>query len=175
MFRYQRLSKEQRRVKILSYLTKHPDSTFRDLSEDGLAYDLRVVYNKRICDAKMDAGIHGNAVTLEQRRHKVLAYLQEHPTATFSDFREAGLSYDLLLAYEGKINTARKAAGLLDDGSISAADAARILGVSRERVSQLFENGKLSGHRLGRKVFVTSSSIKKWKQKKSSRENIRTA
>lgn len=175
MAKYQRLSKEQRRVKILSYLTKHPDSTLGDLSGDGLGYDLRVVYNRNMSDAKMDAGIHVNAVTLKQRRHKVLAYLQEHPTATSSDFREAGLSNDLFLAYENKVNTARKAAGLLDEGSISAADAARILDVSRERVSQLFEEGKLSGHRLGRKVFVTSSSVKERKRKKSSRENIRTA
>lgn len=42
---------------------------------------------------------------------------------------------------------------------VSASEAAKILGVSRSRISQMLKNNKLEGFRVGRDTYITTASI----------------
>lgn len=59
----------------------------------------------------------------------------------------------------GRILVVSVEASLDDIEAVSASDAAKLLGVSRPRVSQMLKTGQLIGWNVGRSVFVTRASI----------------
>ena len=150
----------QRQRKLLSYIKKNPDAYWRDLATDGYGYDLRVLYGNRIRDARRDAGVDRKAVVLEQRRQRVLIYLQDNPKATRKDLRKAGLGSDLQIVYRGRINEARRGAlDLAPDKYLTVEGAAARLGMSKGKVWNMIYNGTLSEYRAGGTVFVLASGV----------------
>lgn len=101
--------------------------------------------------------------SFELRRSRVLEYLRQYPYATWKDITEAGLQYDFWIAYGERIQEARR-----DAGYVSGAEVARILGISRDRVSRLFASHKLDGHRMGRSILISLASVENRQQKKKS-------
>lgn len=52
------------------------------------------------------------ALDLIYRKERVTSYLYRHPQATAQDLKNAGLGFDLGIAYNGRINDARKDVGI---------------------------------------------------------------
>jgi len=160
--------RENWRQEIRDYLTNHPKATGGDLRKAGLHGKLRSAYDCNLTNARRDAGLHipDKEERGEESRNRVLSYLKEHPNARYTDLEEVGLLTDFNFVYKGKGNimSARRDAGIVPTDYISAAEAARELDVSRERVSQLFEKGQLDGYKLGRSVYISLSSVENRKQ-----------
>ncbi len=154
---------ERSRQRVREHLAAHPDSKRRDLEHAGLGWDLLIGYSGRINAARRDLALperpRGTRVSREQRRQRLAAYLAEHPAATSRDLEHMGYSRDLCVAYGNCMDAARRAAGVLPAGYVSAAEAARKLRVSREWISQLVGTGQLEGYRLGRRLYVRSAGV----------------
>lgn len=60
----------------------------------------------------------------------------------------------------GRILLVAVEVNLKDINTVSAKDAANLLGISKSRVSQMLKSGQLAGYREGRDTFVTLDSIK---------------
>lgn len=166
------------RQRVLEHLIKHPTATVADVRKAGLSWHLRLGYGNRLNDARKDANIDVKLLYAERlkkveerhneiekrRKEKVITFFKKHPKTTKPYIIKAGLGRDFNFAYNGAINRARKDAGILTDEYVSAAETARQLDVSKERVSQLFEGKKLNGYRLGRLVYISLESIESRKQ-----------
>lgn len=71
------------------------------------------------------------------------------PTPTFGNLPEHG----------GRIGIVAVDASLASIDSVSAAEAARLLGVTQGRISQMLASGQLEGYHVGRAAFITRASI----------------
>ncbi len=161
---------ERSRRRVLDYLRGHPDYSADDLRGAGLGYDLFVGYGNRTNSARRELGLEERLAgfrpaPIGRRQQNVMAYLKAHPDVTRRDLASAGLNRDLRIAYGG-INAARIAAGILPEGYISGAEASRTLGLSKERVSQLYDNHRFDGHRLGKRLFVSAADVEAMKKKR---------
>ncbi len=107
---------EELQQSFLSYLKEHPEATTEDVKGAGFGYDLWIAYRGRINDARRDAGIGIRNVkqflSLKERKQRVRSYLQGYPEANTEDVKGAGFGYDLWIAYRGRINDARRDAGI---------------------------------------------------------------
>lgn len=74
---------------------------------------------------------------------------QALPEATFGNVPVHG----------GRIAIVAVQADLDSIDTVAACDAAKMLGVSRARVSQMLSAGQLEGYRKGRSTFVTRASV----------------
>ena len=97
----------------------------------------------------------------EYYRGRIVNYLIDNPEAMAKDLIANGHGWDLGIAYNGRINDAKRDAGIIPKGYISAAEAARQLNTSRSRISSLFNTGKLNGCRIGKSVFICLAGKKK--------------
>lgn len=165
--------KERFKKRLSAYLKENPSATASDVRKAGFGWDLGLGYDNRINDARRDAGIDIKMIYAERRKileersktlkeeykKKLINFLNSNPKASIYDIMDAGLGPALHLGYRSRLDDARKDAGILTEGYVYAAEASRILGVSRERVSQLFKNHEIDGYRLGRRVLISLDSI----------------
>ena len=164
------LSKQERKIRILSYLRKHPEATITQIKRDGVYQDLTTGYKNLLGRARIDAGLRPDEPKRrrqEQRadpRHKqsLLTWLQKHPFATHRDLIDANLHEPLEFHFAGGLSRAKRAAKIFPD-HVLGAEAARKLHVSRERAYQLFRTGILKGFRSGRFIYVTKDSVKAYR------------
>ena len=105
-----------------------------------------------------------NKSATEERKQKIVRYLKRHRNATWGNVERDGLIYDLRVAYQGKINDARRDAGLIPDGYITRLEAAEILGVRGVYVTQLAREGMLNGYRVVRNLYVSLEDVQRLKQ-----------
>ena len=75
---------------------------------------------------------------------------EEVPNATLGHVPERDSGRILIVAVDADIDTV---------DAVSASEAARMLGVSNGRVSQMVKGGQLQGFKKGRDAFVTRASI----------------
>lgn len=85
---------------------------------------------------------------LGEAEHALMARLTM-PAATFNNTPVHG----------GRVGVVAVQASLDAIDAVSASEAARLLGVSRGRVSQMLKSGLLEGYSKGRSTFVTRASI----------------
>jgi len=153
---------EESKKRVLDYLREHPDAKVLDLENAGLSYDLSVGYDNKLNDARSYLGLEerarGQQLSKKQRKQRILSYLREHPNATTPEIERAGYKTELYVVPEN-IDSLRVEAGIIPEGHISAAEAARKLGKSREGISFLFRDGKLGGLKVGRRMYISETSV----------------
>ncbi len=151
---------ERMKQKVLQYLLKKSDATLADLHEAGLGGHLHFGYGGQINAARRALGLEERKgggqlkLTKAKREERLLAYMRAHPNATRAEL----VGYDVKVVY-GNIHAARIAAGLVPKGYIHVTEAARLLGVSRVRVSQLREKGEFASLNVGANYYVSLLSI----------------
>ncbi len=167
--------------RLSEYVTGNPVATTSDVRKAGFGWDLSLGYGNRLNDAKREVGIDIERIYSERRRtlkerHKdeIISFLNDNRTATAYDIKEAGLGHALDYGYNRRLNDARRDAGILRVGYVSAAETSRMLGLSRERVSQFFYANRLEGYTVGRHVFISLDSIKNLMEKRYQRTQIKT-
>lgn len=112
------LSKQERKIRILLYLRKHPEATITQIKRDGVYQDLTTGYKNLLGRARIDAGLRPDEPKRrrqEQRadpRHKqsLLAWIQKHPFATHQDLINANLHKPLEFHFAGGLSRAKRAA-----------------------------------------------------------------
>jgi len=155
---------EQSKQRILDYLRENTDANAPDLDNAGLAYDLSVGYAGRINEARNEAGLGEFAPgenikpSKKQRKQRILSYLREHPEASFPDLVKAGYGHHLTAIGNG-IDNLRRDADIVPNGYISGAEAADKLESSRQWVSKLFKQGKIDGIKVGKRLYVSETSV----------------
>lgn len=160
---------KQSRQRVLAYLREHPNADAQDFENDGLVYDLSIAYDSnRINAARRDLDLEEKHVgkqpslSKEQRRQRLLDYLKEHPNVTMGNINNTHRG-DVSIVYGG-IDAARRDAEIIPVDYISAAQSGRELGITRERISQLFEKGQLDGCRVGRRLYISLVDVENRKQ-----------
>lgn len=149
--------------RLRTYLGEHPDAIVRDLKVAGLMWDLYFGYEGSLDDARRDAGIDKKSA-VAKRKEKIITYLKEHPNATTRDLKETELRNAFYSVYRYRIDEARRDAGIITDGYVSGAEAARMLGITRQFVSDLFKRHKLDGYKVGWSLFISLTSVEHRKQ-----------
>ena len=181
---YTEQSRDYYRRQVAEYLKEHPNATRREIRKAGLGWELAFGYHNNINNARRDAGIDMASIIenrrrklvhyweknlekrkliIEKQRIELIQYLEKNPFATKKDILNAGFGR-VLLKSTGGLQGAKKDANIIKEGYISAAEAARILEITRERSSQLFEKGQLEGYRLGRFIYISLESVNSRKQ-----------
>jgi hypothetical protein len=165
-----RFSRKERRARLVLYLRKHPEAGFSQVRRDGFSADLGTAYKNKLAAARIDAGLRADEpqYRLAKRkrdkteRRKFVAWLKQNPSAGHRSIRTAGLFHLLRWHFGGSLKEARKAAGIQSafPGYVHVAEAARALGLSRERGSQLFRIGRLKGFREGKWVYISKESLR---------------
>ena len=99
----------------------------------------------------------------EERKKRILRYLKRHRNATYKDLEKTGLGYSLRVAFSG-IDDARRDVGIIQDGYISAAKGAGVLGVTIERMRQLAEKDRLDSIMIAGRRYVSSEGVYRLKE-----------
>ncbi len=156
--------------KVVAYLrNENPNATAVELTAAGLSYEVSLAFGQNMVNAaKRAAGLEERAFgqqahTADFDRQRVRDYLENHPEATSGELTEAGLG-NALKVYLGGIDDARRDAGILPQGYISAADAARELRL-KCGVSDLVARRKLEALRVGNRVYVSVESVERRKKR----------
>ena len=165
------------RNRILTYLKDHPDTTANGLRAAGLGLDFSYGYDGKINNARRDAGIDIGDIRrkkklsrIESSKKRIIECLLKHPSADIQYLRSHGLIKDFCRVYTGNLTDARRDAGILPEGYVSAKEAVQILGYTKQGIFYLFDTGKIEGMKLGRgkhrRLFLSRESIESWKVKK---------
>ena len=89
---------------------------------------------------------------LETHIESLVAYGMDIPSATFGNAPDDGESVSVVSFYVDVD---------VVDGYVTAAEAARTLGVTKARVSHMIRDGVLTAYRKGRSTYVTEDSLKR--------------
>lgn len=89
---------------------------------------------------------------LETHIESLVAYGMEVPRATFGNAPDEGESVSVVSVYVDVD---------VVEGYVTAAEAARTLGVTKARVSHMIRDGILTAYRKGRSTYVTEDSLRK--------------
>ncbi|MBS3055536.1 MAG: hypothetical protein J4452_03550 [Candidatus Aenigmarchaeota archaeon] len=107
--------REARKLAMLDYIKEHHDVTRKGIVKAGFSVPFRDFYNRRINDARRDAGIPPvpglkklSDSEWELRRQKLLDFYREHPTASYDNFVNAGLRMPLVKFYGDSIRKFRQ-------------------------------------------------------------------
>lgn len=90
---------------------------------------------------------------METHVESYVAYGMDVPSATFGNEPEEKGERVVLVSFYVDIDVV--------DGYVSAAEAARMLGVTKPRVSHMIRDGILSAYRKGRHTYVTKESVER--------------